>query len=297
MIVAVGLDVDGTFAHFVEQALQAKVPLQVVNLRAAVAGDWRFDLPARSPAILRFGGTTLELPPGASFFCRLIDLSAQEADAALARRWQALLGALRAWLDSVPGTVVNRGDGASHNSSKPLHEAVLGSLGFHVPESFTSCEADALRQFVRKGPTISKTVCGVRADAAVAAEGDFENFDPASGPVHLQRLIPGADARIHVVGDCLIAQRLPAGSVDYRRGGRMDELEVFEPPPALRDLLIEGSRHVGLAFSGWDFKIDEGGTYWCLEVNPMPGYSSYDARCGGAISRELLRYLTAEKSS
>jgi hypothetical protein len=293
MIVAVGLDVDDTFAHFVEQALEANVPLQVVNLRAAVEGSWAFEIPARSPARLRFGGISLELRPDDSYFCRMIDLSSQEADPELARRWPALLGAFRAWLDGVPGRVVNRGEGANHNSSKPLHEAVLGELGFRVPESLTSCDAEELRRFAREGLTVSKTVCGVRAEAVAVTEKEFENFQPASGPVHIQRLIAGADARIHVVGDQLIAQRVTCGGIDYRRSGGMDHLELFDPPPSLRRLLVEGGKRTGLAFSGWDFKIDADKRYWCLEVNPMPGYSSYDERCGCAISRELLRYLGA----
>jgi len=294
MIVAVGVDVDVTFARFVEQALASDVPIQVVNLRAAVEGDWYFEVPARSPATLRNCGESIKIQPDDSYYCRMIDLSAQQKDLVKTRRWQALLRGLRIWLDTIPGPVVNRTDGACHNGSKPLHEAILCELGFRVPESLTSCDSSELCQFIRQGPTISKTVCGVRADTIPVTEKDFDKFDPSSGPVHIQRLIPGADARIHVVGDQLIAQRLSSCGIDYRREGDLDELEVFDPPQSLCDLLVEGSRRVGLAFGGWDFKIDENGTYWCLEVNPMPGYSPYDTRCGGAISRALLRYLGAK---
>ena len=107
-------------------------------------------------------------------------------------------------------------------------------------------------------------------------------------------MMTGADARVHVVSDEIVAQRLSADTVDYRRGGVMDDLEVFELPERIRDLVIAGTRHIGLAFAGWDFKIDSDEHYWCLEVNPMPGYSPYDLRCDGAITRTLLRYLGAE---
>jgi hypothetical protein len=158
-------------------------------------------------------------------------------------------------------------------------------------KSVTSCCCETLRAFVRVGPAISKTVCGIRADTEIATEAEFAAFDPASGPVHLQRQIMGADARIHVIGDRLIAQRVSAGGVDYRREGRLNELQLFEPPVFLRTLLIEGTRRLGLHFAGWDFKIDENDTYWCLEVNSMPGFSSYDEHCDGAISKALLQYL------
>jgi D-alanine-D-alanine ligase-like ATP-grasp enzyme len=55
---------------------------------------------------------------------------------------------------------------------------------------------------------------------------------------------------------------------------------------------VRASNAMGMAFTGWDFKIDAAGQYWCLEVNPMPGYGCYDRRCDGAISTELLRYLS-----
>jgi hypothetical protein len=296
MIVAVGIDLDDTFCRFVREALRAGAPLRVVNLRAAIEGEWRFDVP-RGPATLRHAGETLELRPDDGYYCRIIDLSTHEPDAARVSRWQALLAGLRAWLDAAPGPVVNRGHGGAHNSTKPLHEAVLLDLGFQVPESITSCDVGELSRFAREGPAISKTVCGVRADTAIVTEADLDGFVPESGPVHLQRLVRGADARVHVVGSAVVAQRVTTANVDYRRAGVLDDLEVFEPPDALRELLVEGTRRVGLAFAGWDFKIDDDGSYWCLEVNPMPGYAPYDRRCGGAISRDLLRLLGAGVAS
>jgi len=292
MIVAIGVDVDETFARFVQRALEASVPLRVVNLRAAVEGTWRFDVPAENAATLQYADEPIELRPDDAFYCRLIDLSSQVPDANLARRWHALLGGLRAWLDAVPGTVVNRGLGGGHNSSKPLHEAVLRELGFRVPESITSCDAEKLKQFVREGPAVSKAVCGVRADTVEVSEADFDDFDAEEGgPVHLQRLVTGDDARIHVVGDTMVGQRVTAKTVDYRRSGGLKEMELFTPPTEIQELLVHGTRELGLGFAGWDFKIDGDGTYWCLEANPMPGYSPYDSRCDGAITRQLIAHL------
>jgi hypothetical protein len=293
MIVAIGLDVDDTFAHFVKQAVALGIDISVVNLRAAVDGAWRFDLPPRHPATLRHADLTIELKPEDDYYCRLIDLSSHAADTAQARRWQALLNGLRMWLDAVPGRVVNRPGGGWNNSSKPLHESALGKLGFQVPESVTSCDAETLRRFAAEAPSVSKAICGVRADTELATEKDFDDFDPASGPVHLQRLVKGADARIHVVGDEAVAQRTSTDAVDYRRGGGMENLETFEIPESLKQKLIAGTSAMGLAFAGWDFKIDDDGIYWCLEANPMPGYGPYDVRAEGSISRAILRYIGA----
>jgi hypothetical protein len=178
MIVAIGLDVDDPFAHFVERAVAAGAPLRLVNLRAAVDGDWRFEVPARGPAVLRRDEQSIELQPDDAFFCRLIDLSSQAADVQAGRRWQGLLSGLRAWLADVPGTVVNRGLAGAHNSTKPLHEAILQELGFRVPESITGCDDEELRRFTRDGPTVSKTVCGVRAQTVEITEADLDDFVP-----------------------------------------------------------------------------------------------------------------------
>jgi glutathione synthase/RimK-type ligase-like ATP-grasp enzyme len=293
MIVAIGLDIDDTFMRFAIRAIEFDVPIEVVNLRAAVEGDWRFELPPRRPALLRHAEREIELRPDDAIFCRPIDLSSHSKDARLARRWNALTLALQHWLDAATGVVVNRPFGGWHNSSKPLHESILRDLGFRVPESITSCDVDALRRFVREAPAISKTICGTRSDTETATEADFENFNPLSGPVHLQRFVAGADARIHVVGNELVAQRVGASAVDYRRGEKMDDMETYEVPEDLRRLLVKATRSIGLDFAGWDFKIDDEGVYWCLEANSMPGYGPYDAYSNGAISRALFRHLGA----
>lgn len=295
MIVAIGVDVDDTFVRFVQTALEAEIEPRCINLRVAVEGEWRFELPPRTPARLRYAGEEIALSPEDAYFCRLIDLSAG-AEPVITKRWRALMAALRGFLDTTPGRVVNRPSSGNHNSSKPLHEATLRDLGFRVPESITSSDADKLRAFVSEGPTISKAVCGVRADAVMVTDDDLAQFDPESGPVHMQRCVQGDDARIHVVGREVIAQRVGADSVDYRRAGAISRMTVFDPPEPLRDRLIDATAALGLAFAGWDFKIDSSEDYWCLEANPMPGYGPYDAYCDGAISRAVRGYLNSEST-
>jgi hypothetical protein len=290
MIVAIGVDVDDTFVTFVQNALDAGTEPRCINLRVAVDGAWRFDLPANAPAHLLYAGEEITLAPDDAYYCRLIDLSAG-AEPLAAKRWQGLMAALRAWLEAVPGRVANRPSGGLHNSSKPLHEAVLRGFGLRVPESITSSDPETLRSFAREGPSISKTVCGVRADTVMVTDADLTAFDGAGGPVHLQRCIAGDDARIHVIGTHIVAQRAEAGAVDYRCSGGLARMTIFDPPDVLRDRLIETTPALGLAFAGWDFKIDAAGDYWCLEANPMPGYGPYDALCDGAISLAVRRYL------
>lgn len=294
MIVAIGLDVDGTFPTFVATAIKLGVKVEALNLRAAVEGDWRIPVPGAEPAQFWYGSRTLTLHPEDSYYCRVIDLSSQQAEPGLARRWMALTGALHTWLDTAPGKVANRTRAGAHNSAKPLHEAILTGMGFSVPESLTSCDIGELTEFVAHGPAVSKALCGARAHTEAATRASLAGFDPGGGPVHLQRRVDGDDCRIHVAGDEVVAQRAPAsGGVDYRQDGGFAGLEVFEPPADICEAVIAGSKELGLDFAGWDFRISPDGRYWCLEVNPMPGYGAYDVRCDGAITRILLCHLGA----
>ena len=51
------------------------------------------------------------------------------------------------------------------------------------------------------------------------------------------------------------------------------------------------TKSTGLCFVGADFRTGPNMEWVVLEVNPMPGYDSYDRRAGGEISTELLRTL------
>lgn len=275
----------------VECAIASGVNACVVDLPEAVSGKWRFERPSQGTSELRYGGETLKLNPSDSFFCRIVDLSQETPFSSQAIRWHAFIDALRSWLNLVPARVANRCDRCLHNSSKPFHETILQEMGFQVPESITSCTLDRLLNFTNGGPTISKTVCGERADCILVDASDFREFLPENGPVHLQRLISGADARIHVIGDQVVGQRIAADCIDYRRGGNLQEMEVFAVPTDLKNRLVSATSRMELAFAGWDFKIDANNIYWCLEANPMPGYLPYDVACQGAISQALVRYL------
>jgi hypothetical protein len=298
MITVIGLDVDPVIVRFLEVAVESGDCVRFVNLRAAVLGHWHLSVPPQvSPAILSYAGQRDELDPDGSYYCRLTDLSSKVADRAEVRQWRALVPALDLWLRTVPGLVVNRSNAGSDNSSKPLHEATLAGFGFDVPDGITTSSPERIREFIAAGPTISKPVCGVRASTALVTLADIEGFRPEQGPIHLQRQVRGSDARIHVVGESVVAQRLESAAADYRQGGDFDDLTTFDPPDDIVSLVVSSTKAIGLEFAGWDFRIGDDDSYWCLEVNPMPGYSPYDRRCGGAISRLLLDHLSQRKAA
>jgi len=293
MLTAVGLDSDPTLAHFVRQADAAGASLELLNLRAAVAGEWRIALGSGEPAEFTFAGRSLRLQPGDAIYCRLIDLSPTTGDHRVRRRWRGLMSGLAAWLEQNEGIVVNRPGHAADNGAKPLHEAWLRGQGFDVPATLTSSLGPRLAAFCAEGPTVAKSVSGVRADSRTVTAEDFRDFTPERGPVHLQRRIVGHDVRVHVVGDEVFGERIDSDAVDYRTARA--RFSRFEPPAGLAERMIAATRDAGLEFAGWDFKVDDEGRFWCLEANPMPGYDSYDTRADGAISRSLVARLTSPR--
>lgn len=295
MIYACGLPTEGTFAQFLRQAQVTDVPVLVLDTRDAVFQNWYFPIKGHEKAKIWSDAGIVELDPEGAYFCRIINVAAAESNFDASRRMNAFNTAIHTWLDSIPGVVANRNRAGRHNGSKPLHESILMDLGFRVPESLTSCDLSEIREFLREGRTISKTICGMRADTAEVSEKDFIDFEAASGPVHLQRLVEGCDARVHVVGEFHLAQKLETSAIDYRASDQIDKLEVFDLDDTIASHLVSASRSMELVFSGWDFKIDAGGQFWCLEVNPMPGYGLYDKRCEGKISQLLLNFLSGAK--
>jgi hypothetical protein len=293
VIFAIGLTSDGTLAHFAGEAARRAVAVTTVDLHDVVAGgDWRLAIPDDGRSWLTAAGQRYDLDAGASYFCRIVDLSSLE-DEDRRLRWQSLIAAVTAWLDHVPGTVVNRPGLHSDNGCKPLHELTLSRHGFAVPESITSSDRGRLRAFAAAGPAIVKALSGVRADSRLVTPGDLDSFDIVQGPVHLQRYVAGNDVRAHVCGAHVYAQEISSTAVDYRTAA---EAQVtYAPcdlPGELVTRMIGCTRASGLAFAGWDFKVGEDRQYWCLEVNPMPGYDWYDRRLDGAISAGLVDLLT-----
>jgi glutathione synthase/RimK-type ligase-like ATP-grasp enzyme len=208
-----------------------------------------------------------------------------------AARWQGLMAGLGAWMDEAELPIVNRPGGNQLNSYKPAHYAWLSANGLLVPPSLLSADPQRIMTFVGGGRTVVKPVCGTRATTREIRTGDLGRLASSDGPVLVQRMIEGDDVRVHVVGDAVIACRFSSTAIDYR-SDRQAERAVLDIPAELAGLLVAKTAQQGLSFAGWDFKLDRDGTYWCLECNPMPGYSFYDRVCEGAISDALIKLLS-----
>ncbi|GAA0572811.1 hypothetical protein GCM10010172_66740 [Paractinoplanes ferrugineus] len=289
----IGTDTDTTTVHFAQRAHAAGHRVEFVNLRAVVRHPWHFELDGwNGVAHLRSrAGVEHHLPGDGSYYARVVDLS-PVLDPDEGPAWTRLVMGLTAFLDAARGTVVNRPSGQAHNGSKPLHEWWLARQGFLVPPSRTTSDRERILDFLdRHGPVIVKTITGVRGAAQLVDAGRFASFDASQGPVHLQRRIEGFDVRVHLVGGEAFAERIDGAVVDYRTRGADITHRPVEVPDELVVRMRSAAETMGLAFTGWDFRVDAQDRWWCLEANPMPGYDWYDRRCDGAISAALCRVL------
>lgn len=292
MICAIGIDADSTFVHFLAEATKRQVSVVAINLKAIVrSGDWRISIPDDGHSFVAIDGDFIELDPQASFFCRIIDLSSVQRDKEDAGSWRNVVNGLNAWLEHIPGKVINRPGSHAHNFCKPLHEDFMRRWGFSVPESLTSSNREQLLTFASSSETILKPLSGIRANSElIEIERLRDEFSRSQGPIHLQKFIPGVDVRAHVVENVVHSELILADAPDYR-SGRSLRFQPHQLPEDLERRLILATKTMGLSFAGWDFKLDHKGHYWCLEANPMPGYDGYDRRLGGRITESLLEML------
>ncbi len=139
------------------------------------------------------------------------------------------------------------------------------------------------------GLTVVKSPDGFDDAVALAYEYDDE--------VMIERFIPGRELTVPVVGD----EALPVGEIiskneifDYEAKYQPGMAEEIFPAGIPDDIAAEAQRLALLThrtlklrgFSRVDFRLDETGRLWCLEVNTLPGMTSASlvpksARAGG----------------
>jgi hypothetical protein len=287
----IGTATDGTIVHFLAECAVVGYKPRVVSLGdVATTGGWHLAVPDDGSSRVWTADAEVPLSDVDAFYCRMTESRAQWPREMQIRQ-SGLLASLRFWLTASRALVINRPDIDQHNGSKSLHEAELARLGFSVPDSISSSDISELTDFLRGGPTVIKACSGLRATTRELLPGRLRHYSADRGPLHLQRLISGYDIRAHVVGAETFAVRVDnSAEVDYRTD-RQARYSAMTLPGELHALLVEATRAQGMIFSGWDLKVDTDERVWCLESNPMPGYSFYDRHVQGDISKALMRQL------
>ena len=214
----------------------------------------------------------------------------EEADNGRTTRIIRLLGN---YLDFCDKRVVNRPSAGYSNYSKLLHSRRLKDFGFNVPDTFVTGSERRAKELLQPDENwVSKGASSLRTRAVPFDFRLYVNLDLVNRcPTLFQKRIKGYDVRVHVVGDRILGLQIQASNLDYRYDTAENEYAEILVPQDIQDRCRAYCKQDGLLFAGIDFKVDEQGTWYVLEVNPMPGYNFFDKKMGNKISEALCEFL------
>ncbi len=298
-LLLIGYGSEGTFAHFRDFVAAEHVDHAVIDLGALRTAHDLTITEAAGELTISIDDDVWKLSEYTAIYARAywFETGTPGRDRAL----RALVGALQAFLEHTPALVVNRPSSGASNSNKLVHLRHLAEVGLRSPTAHVLGDAELARTIVAPdGEWISKSCSSVKTKAAVIDDALYARLGRlAICPSLFQRRVRGADVRVHVVGSQCIAERIVSDQIDYRYrepGASRPQFSPCDTPPAIATSLVAYCDRHRLLFAGADFKVDDAGTWYALEVNPMPGYDPYDRRLDKRISRALLDLLVRPSS-
>jgi glutathione synthase/RimK-type ligase-like ATP-grasp enzyme len=198
---------------------------------------------------------------------------------------------LIACLNASSAVVVNRTDPSSTNNSKPYQLSLIHKTGFKIPETFISNDNLAVKKFLLGNhSSIYKSISGVRSIVSRVENAQLEYLQDVSWcPTLFQKLIPGTNYRVHVIGNKILALRVHSDRLDYRYGNTTMISEDLPTEVAVKCRNLNAL--LGLHFSGIDLIRTPEDEWYCLEVNPSPAYSYFQHKSGEPISQALCAFL------
>ncbi|MFJ5552353.1 MvdC/MvdD family ATP grasp protein [Streptomyces sp. NPDC093225] len=193
-------------------------------------------------------------------------------------------------------------DGAAHH--KPYQWEVARRVGLTLPRTLVTNEPERARRFIDEvgvGRTVFKAFAAAADDAwretrLVRREylGQLDSVRYA--PVIFQEFVPGADLRVTVVGDRVLAAEIDASATRYPVDMRMVVGEaVVRPvtlPGALTRSLLHLMRSLGLVYGAVDLRRRPDGEYVFFEVNPAGQWLFVEERTGLQITAEMAALLS-----
>jgi glutathione synthase/RimK-type ligase-like ATP-grasp enzyme len=113
-------------------------------------------------------------------------------------------------------------------------------------------------------------------------------------PTQFQQYIPGNDYRIHVVGEEVFVCEITSHADDYRYASRQGvdvEIRSTSLPADILDRCRRLVKAMGLSVAGLDLRYGPDGEWYCLKVNPSPGFTYFQDATGQPIDKAISRLL------
>lgn len=249
---------------------------QLVPLESLSAAYVRPYDPRRLPAMTRVGGGSDQWHRGIRFEERM-----------------------NCWLEMTSARVINRPSAMASNNSKPYQLELLRSAGFAVPPTLVTTDAEAVESFIQThGEVVYKSLSGIRSIVSRFAVAQRRRLaDVANCPTQFQTYVPGVDVRVHVVGCQTYACEIRSEADDYRYAHHRNGSVVVEAcriPQNISERCVAMTESLGLLLAGFDFRRTSSDEYYCLEVNPSPGFTYYEQFTGQPIATAIARLLLHE---
>jgi glutathione synthase/RimK-type ligase-like ATP-grasp enzyme len=167
---------------------------------------------------------------------------------------------------------------------------LLARAGFRVPKWIASNDRQVVEEFSRQCPqgTIYKSCSGLRSKVRLLDSEVLGRMQEGTSPVVVQEYIKGYDVRVHVVRQQIFPTQVISHGIDYRFESANNEFRETTVPTRIQELCTAFAAADRLTIAGFDFRVDEQGQWYCLEVNPVPTFLSYEMATGQPIGNALL---------
>jgi hypothetical protein len=255
--------------------------------------------------VLRYDGRAVDLETVGGVLLRMMDdarlpeLAGEPADSPRLARARMLHDLIARWAEVAPGPIVNRYSAMGSNFSKPYQQQLIVAAGFATPATLVTNDPDAVCAFAAEhGRVIFKSISSERSIVKELTDAEMERLEAIRWcPVQFQQRIEGDDMRVHTVGERVFATRMRTAATDYRYAsrqvGRGAEFEPAELDDEVAERCVALGRSLGLEVAGIDFKAPPDGPLVCLEVNPSPVFSYYEANTGQPIAAAVAELLAS----
>lgn len=220
------------------------------------------------------------------------------------------LAALNGLIETAPVRYwMSRPSAIGRAEQKLLQLRIAAEVGFDVPETLVSNDADAVREFTRDRDLIVKVVKSVRAATSAGDRMVFASaLDPnatlaadeieASPTTYQARVRKQYEMRVTVMGETVFGTRLHTRSahVDWRAVPSEDvAYEDCAVPADVAERCLAMLRRLDLRYGAFDFAVTPADVPYFLEVNPGGQWAWLERATGAPMTNALARALHAAR--
>ncbi|WP_143774318.1 ATP-grasp domain-containing protein [Niastella vici] len=296
-VLIIGFPGDNTIYHILNIATMGNYPFRFLNLKAYYENGYIESANTTDPEVV-YNFERFCLKDFSGIYQRLSPPLPEKYDSINYMRAMSRYKALHYVLLATKLKIINPINAGWDNASKPFQTYLLMKHGFKIPTSMSTSIPSDFEQFNNKFISIYKSNSSTRSIVDVTQPQDSSRKETLiNAPVFFQQYISGKDVRIHIFNDKAFAVEIKSDAIDYRyykkKGtySNMKAIDNTEAPKLLINLCISYAKERRIVLAGFDFKVTETNEWHCLEMNPMPGYDSYDRVLGNAISIDILNHL------